>query len=121
MHWIRMMLTVPIQASLFIGFMCAVNSSSGTAVFFKTVSMVLLILTTIMFFMYLCNVPNVHSGAPWLNVEFFAYGGGAVLIAIPSILIIFSGEVQLFVAGVSIYSLEQFSDILFDDNFLQLN
>lgn len=87
---------------MFVGFMCATSSSSGTAVFFKTVSMVLLILTTILFLMYLFNVPNVHSGAPWLNVEFFAYGGAALLIALASILIIFSGEIQLFIAGVSI-------------------
>lgn len=64
--------------------------------------MVLLCLTAILFLMYLFNVPKVHSGAPWLNVEFFAYGGAAILTAIASILIIFSGEIQLFVAGVSI-------------------
>lgn len=81
--------------------MCAISSSSGTAVFFKTVSMVLLILTTILFLMYLFNIPNVHSGAPWLNVEFFAYGGAALLIGLASILIIFSGEIQLFISGVS--------------------
>lgn len=86
--------------------MCAVSSSSGTAVFFKTVSMVLLILTTILFLMYLFNIPNVHSGAPWLNVEFFAYGGAALLIAVASILIIFAGEIQLFLAGVRIFLYE---------------
>lgn len=81
--------------------MCATSSDSGTAVFFKTVSMVLLILTTILFIMYLFNIPNVHSGAPWLNVEFFAFGGAALLTALASILIIFSGEIKLFLAGVS--------------------
>lgn len=50
--------------------------------------------------MHLFNVPNVHSQAPWLSVEFFACGGAAVLIALASVLIVFSGEYKLFVAGV---------------------
>lgn len=82
--------------------MCAISSDFGGAVFFKTVSMVLLILTTILFLMYLFNIPNVHSGAPWLNVEFFAYGGAALLMGVASIVIIFYGVIQLFLAGVSI-------------------